>query len=108
MEGASLLEKMQSSEMAEETKQLLKSMEKYMRKIVKKELNAFDEYISEKLKKYPDHLVDYDEVELLRKKFYDRIKSRMLTILEDAFHNNDKEIQQFFIEKLYPEVRKFF
>ena len=75
-----------------ETQNLIESMEKYMQQIVKKELKAFDDYIEEKLKKYPQHLVDYDEVYQLRQKFYERIRSRMMMMLEQAFKNNNKDI----------------
>lgn len=71
---------------------------------MKKELKAFDDYIEEKLKKYPQHLVDYDEVYQLRQKFYERIRSRMMMMLEQAFKNNNKDIQKLLIEKMYPHV----
>lgn len=104
--GDSILNKIDYSQMNEETKNLLIKMENYMQKIMEKELKAFDEYIEDKLKQYDDHLIDYEEVELLRKKFYQRIRKRMLNILDDAFNNDNKEMQQYFIDRLSPNVTR--
>lgn len=102
--GDSILDKIDFSKMTEDTKNLLIKMENYMQKIMQKELKAFDEYIEDKLTQYDDHLIDYDEVESLRKKFYERIHKRMLNILDDAFNNDNKEMQQYFIDRLSPNV----
>ena len=74
--------------LSQETKRLIKSMENYMQFIVKKELQAFDDYIEEKLSHGCESSIEEKDIENLRRKFYDRIKNRMFKILQEAFQQN--------------------
>lgn len=97
MKPNSIYEKTYKTRLNKETKNLMKSMEHYMSNQIKLELQKFDNSIK------AFEVLDAQFLADIRQVYYDKVKSKILKILQETFQKNQQKIQQNFISKLYPE-----
>ena len=89
-------------------KQILSSIEVYMKNMLEKELREFDEIMREKTKSCPKELVDYEEIEKMREMVYKNVRSRMLDKIKNAFSKNNLDSGVKVIEMLYYMVNSVY